>query len=484
MGLATQLATVDAPGILRQMFGSTILPRAAEVHVDVGVVAIAFALAALTTLLFGLLPAWQLSRSRTLTLVGPGVQGGGPTTSTTRSVLVVSQLALATVLLVAAGLLVNSFTRLMTNGKGYDASNVVALQAIFPNEYPVARKAETVAALLQRLRQLPGVQAAGLARHGLLIGEVITLGRFETAATRKDPFRPRTRAVSDGFLTAMGVPLIDGRDLRPADDTGAPPVVVVNRSAAMRLFGTTRAVGQPVTWFVADVPVALQVVGVFEDVRQESLADETAPEVFVDYRQLLKILSVRPDIAPRANVLAMGFPSFAIRTEGTPVSAIPAIQRLVSTVDPNVAIDAIVPMTALVADSVARDRFAAVLLGVLAITAAMLASIGVYGVLTYLVALRTSEIGVRMALGAQRGQVLALVLRTRLVLTSVGLTLGLMGAATMARLLRGILFGITPFDPLTFVAVAVLFGLVAAAASYVPARRAAVIDPLVALRRE
>lgn len=484
--LVRQLATVDAPGIFRVMLGSTILPRAHEVHVDATVLAIACAIAAVTSVAFGLLPALHLSRTGQAGTIGLGGKQIGPAAPRTRATLVVAQLGLATLLLVGAGLLTHSFVKLAGNNKGYDASNVVALQLLFPNQYSIARKADTIDTLLTRLRQLPGVQSVGFSRHGLLLGEELTIGPFvppgrTVEEMRNDPAAPRVRSVSDGFLTAMGVPLLEGRELEPRDTATAPPVVVINRSAARRLFGPARAVGQVVTWHLGELAVQMTVVGLVEDVRQESLVQETFPEIYVDYRQFLSLLEQRPSVTPRQNEWVIGFLSFAIRTSDDS-AALPAIRQLVTAVDPNVGIDAMVPMDRLVASSVARERFAAVLLGVIAGVAGLLAAIGVYGVLAYAVAQRTQEIGLRMALGAQRAQVLVLVLRPGVMLTMAGITLGLAAAVAGTRVLQGMLFGITPLDATTFLGVSLMFGLVALLACYVPARRATKVDPMVALR--
>lgn len=182
--------------------------------------------------------------------------------------------------------------------------------------------------------------------------------------------------------------------------------------------------------------------------------------------------------------MALGFLSFAVRTRGNPATAGPAVGRIVHSVDPEAGTDAMIPMDRLVASSVARPRFYAVLLGAFAGVAGLLAAIGIYGALACAVLERTQEIGIRMALGAQRAQVLALVLRKGLILTTIGIALGLVGAAAATRSLQGMLFGITPLDPATFIAVSVMFGLVATFASYVPARRATAVDPVVALRSE
>jgi putative ABC transport system permease protein len=212
--------------------------------------------------------------------------------------------------------------------------------------------------------------------------------------------------------------------------------------------------------------------------------DEVFPEVFVDYRQLLSIFDAWGEGALRQDVIAIGFLSFALRTTDDPASAMTRVPELVGSVDPNVGIDALVPMSRLATSAVAPQRFYAVTLGVFAAVAALLAAVGIYGLLTYAVIQRTQEIGIRMAIGAQRVQVLALVLRRGLTLTAAGITLGLIASAVSTRVLQGLLFGVTPLDPRTFSFVSLLFALVATFASYLPARRATKVDALVALRTE
>ena len=483
--LVRTLATVEAPGVFRLMFGDSILPRANEVSVDWRLFGIALAIAAVTSLMFGLLPALQLSRSHGMESMGS--RGGGTlrAESRLRSALTLAQLAMATVLLTGAALLVHSFITLATFNKGYDPANVLALNLLFPDTYSTARKGETIEALLTRFRSNPDVRAAGFARHGLLIGEELYIGTFvPPGKTLADMGQRgvRSRSVSDGFLTAMGVPILQGRDLSPTDPGDAPGAIVINRSAAKHFFGDTSPIGQSMEWVVGKTQSRMTVVGVAEDVRQEEATDPLVPEIFFDYRHYLRFFSI--DRPAGQNESAIGFLSFALRTTGNPAALIPAVRENIVAIDPNIGIDAIAPMERLEASSRARQRFYAVMLGVFAAVSAVLAAIGVYGVLAYAVAQRTKEIGVRMALGAQAGQVLALVMRRGLALTVAGVTAGLIVAASAARSLESMLFGITPFDPSAFAVVAIGFAIVAAVASYVPAKRATRVDPVVALREE
>ena len=484
--LVRQLATVEAPGIFRLMFGANILPRANEVAIDWRLFAIAFTIAAITAFTFGLLPALQLSRADHLRAMGSRGGGRSRGESHLRSALTLAQLTLATVLLTGAALLAHSFMKLSTFNKGYDPVNVLAFNLLFPDTYSTAQKGETIARLLERFRANPGVRSAGFARHGLLIGEELYLGAFvppgKTLAEIEKERGVRTRSVSDGFLAAMGVPIVEGRDLSPADSGDAPGAIVINRSAARHFFGDTNPVGQSMNWVFGKSQSQMTVVGVAEDVRQETATDALVPEIFVDYRQFLSFNA--NDLPARHNEFAIGFLSFAIRTAGAPSAMIPAVRESITAVDPNIGVDAIAPMEQLEASARARQRFYAVILGVFAAVSALLAAIGVYGVLAYAVSQRTKEIGVRMALGARADQVLTLIMRRGLLLTVIGVGLGLSAAAAGARSMESMLFGIKPLDPATFAAVAIGFALVAALASYFPARHATRVDPAVTLRDE
>jgi putative ABC transport system permease protein len=489
--LVKRLATIDAPGIFRLVFGATLLPRANEVGVDLRVLGIAFGTAAITCLIFGVLPALHLSRTTHPDAMGSRSGSSGRGESRMRAALAVGQMVMATMLLVGAGLLIHSFARLTSVETGFDPSHVLAAQLVFPADYSIARKTETIGAILTRLGALPGVEAAGFSRAGILITEELIVGAlvphghtFEDI--RAAPAKPRVRSVSDAYLNAMGVRIAAGRSLAATDTANAPVAIVLNRTAARTMLGSANPVGQSVDWYAgAHGPVVpATIVGIAEDIRNTTPDREVFPEAYVDYRQLLAVQQKWGDTVQQQDTVSIGFLSFAIRTAGDPAAAIPSFTRAVRDADSNVGLESIMPMERLVASNVARQRFYAVMLSVFAAIAAILAAIGIYGVLAYAVAQRTREIGIRMALGAQRVQVLALVLRSGAVLTVAGIALGLAGAAAGARLLQGMLFGITPLDPQTFIAVSLLFGLVATIASYLPARRATHVDPMVALRSE
>ena len=482
--MVRRLATVNAPGIFRLMFGVNILPRANEVSVDWRLFAIAFAIAAMTAFTFGLLPALQLSRANHLRSMGTRGGSASRGESRLRNALTLAQLTMATVLLTGAALLAHSFVNLSTFDKGYDPTNVLAFNLLFPDTYSTPRRGEVIEQLLTRFRANPGVRAAGFARHGLLIGEELYIGRFvPPGKTLADvDFGTRTRSVSDGFLTAMGVPILQGRDLARSDSGDAPGAIVINRSAAHRFFGDANPIGQSMDWVVGKAQLKMTVVGLAEDVRQEEATDPLVPEIFFDYRQYLRFIDA--DTPQRQNEGGIGFLSFALRTAGDPSASIPAVRESIAAVDPNIGIDAIAPMEQLEASSRSRQRFYAVMLGVFAVVSAVLAAIGVYGVLAYGVTQRTREIGVRIALGAGAGQVLALIMRRGLLLTAIGVAIGLAIAAAGARSIESMLFGIKPLDAPTFIAVASGFTIVAALASYFPARHATRVDPAVTLRDE
>jgi putative ABC transport system permease protein len=484
--LIERMARVDAPGVFRFSLGGSILPRAQELAIDSRMFAIAVGITALTAVAFGLLPALHLSRSSPLRALGARGGGAGREASRLRAALAVGQLVMATVLLIGAGLLIHSFARLLAVDRGYEPGKALAFQLVFPPEHSIARKVEAIEGILSRLRAAPDTLAAGFSRHGILIGEQINIGTFVPQGRTLDEMSarplPSLRPVSGGYLTAVGARMVEGVDLNPGD-AGSLPGIVISRSTA-RIFGPGRQIGRIVEWHWKDVRVPLQVVGVVADLRNTKPELEPFPEVFIDYREVLKVQQRLAEAPLWQHERALGLLSFSVRTRTDPAATAALVGRVVRDVDSTAGIDAILPIEQLVASSVARPRFFAVLLGLFAAVAGLLAAIGIYGVLACVVEQRTQEIGIRMALGAERRQVLSLILRRGLVLTGVGLALGLGGAAAGAGLLQSMLFGITPLDPATFAVVALLLGAVALVASYVPARRATRVDPLTAIRMD
>ena len=492
--LVREFASPHAQGVFQLAFGGSMLPRLHEITVDARLLALAMGLAAITALLVGALPAFRLSRTdyaQVMNYRGAGGQGGaGRVDARARSVLVVAQMIVATMLLVGAGLLINSFSRLARVNPGWNASGLLMFYLVMPQDYSTARKAELINTLLTELRQQPEVKGVGYTYAGPLLGIVDTVGIFVPPGRTPDEMRanpqdnPHTRAISHDYLQTMGARLVSGRWFEPSDDAAAPPVIIVNRTVMRRLFNNEDPVGRLVHLDGRMEYAPQQIIGVVEDMRQSRLDAEPTPQVFMDYRQMLAFTQARKMPTAAQERLSFGFLSFFVRTDRDPAKLMPTVRALVNRVDAAAGIDVMLPMEQLVASSLTRQRFYAILLGVFAAIAAVLGAIGIYGVLAYAVGQRTQEIGIRMALGAERGAVLGMVLRRGIVLTTIGIVLGLAGAAALTRYLTGMLYDLTPLDPPTYAAVAILFATVALIASYLPARRATRVDPVVALRHD
>lgn len=493
VALVREFGSPHAQGAFQISFGGAMLPRLHEIVVDSRVLGLAIAFSLATALLVGTVPALRLSRTDRLHALGYRSAGGqsGATHGDMRlrDVLMVGQLAMATMLLVGAALLINSFNRLARVDPGWKASGVLTFYLVMPQDYSTARKAGLIERVINELRALPRVQSAGFTYAGPLLGLVDQFGTFVPPGRTPDEMRgnpdnPQIRAVSHDYLQTMGVRLIAGRWFDARDDAAAPEVIIVNRLVVQRLFGNENPVGRLVHLDGRMEFAPQQIVGVVEDMRQSRLDLEPAPQMFVDYRQVLALTQARKMPTAAQERLAFGFLSFVVRTAGEPAELMPVVRSLVARVDPSAGIDAMLPMEQIVASSLTRQRFYALMLGIFAAIAAALGAIGTYGVLAYAVARRTNEIGIRMALGAQRGDVLRLVLRRGAILAVVGIVLGLAGAVTLSRSLTALLYGLTPLDPTTYVEVVSLFAVVTALASYMPARRAAKVDPMDAIRCE
>ena len=469
--LATTISRIDLT--------ANAIPRFDSVGIDLTVLTFTIVSSVVTGMVFGLAPALVHSR------VDPvqGLKGAEASTSRRnwpwrpglRQFLVVSEVALAMVLLVGGGLLIRSFVKLSTINPGYDADGVLTFQVSLPTSgYTDARLRSFAEAMVDRLRALPGVEAAAYANQLPMVNLWDTAGGLWTSADparKPSPIGPDARFVSRDYLRVFGIRVLAGRGFNDGDGAGQPRVLLVNQALANRDFAGQSAIGRTV--FVGRDVVPWEIVGIVDDVRQFGPERAPAPQFFADLRQW-----------PGAGVLFPVGAYYAVRTSGDAQAVIANARAIASVLDKEAALFNVAPMTAIVANAVVRPRLYAVLLGSFAAAGVVLALIGIYGVMAYSVTQRTREIGIRMSLGAGRGNVLALVLSQSLTLTAIGIGLGLAGAAAISRSLETLLFGIAPLDAVTFVTVALMFVCVAALASYLPARRAAKVDPLVALRCE
>jgi predicted permease len=454
------------------------MPRVAEVGVDARVLAFTMVTALATGLGFGLAPALRASRPTLQTVLGATRNAGGNLIRRRLSeLLVVGQIALGVILVAGAGLLIKSFWRLHQVDLGFRAEQVIAADVPIPAfASDTASRARTFYAdVLERVRAIPGVRSVGIASV-LPFGGVGSMQSSFAADIEAHPVVPggnvpmlvRT-VVSDDYFRTLGIPLRRGRGFTSADRDSTAAVAVVDELTAQRLWPNADPIGQrfrPV-W----VTPWITVVGVVGTVKRDSLNSDGEVSVYL----------------PTGNTAGFVFPSqmtIVVRTESR-VSAVASLLRAaVASVDASVPVKAVRPFTDLIDNSAARARFAMLLLATFAAVALTLGAVGVYGVVAYAVERRTREIGVRMALGARASDVLAMVLREGGTLTGIGIALGLSGALGTSRVLSGFLFGVTTTDPLVFVSVPAVLALVAVGACVIPARRAARVDPVTAIRSD
>jgi putative ABC transport system permease protein len=396
-----------------------------------------------------------------------------------RALLVVAEIAMAMVLLIGGGLMIHSFAKLVNADSGYESSNVLTFQVRRPASRSSTTELVSVSELLpQDLSSAPGVRAAAYAAHLPLLMLKVNMG-FRTSAAERipepadgpapaTPFFPDIRVVSHGYFATLGIPLTAGRGFRESDGADAPRVVVVNDAFASARFPGQNPIGR-LLFGPGERP--WEIVGLAGDVRQQGADRPPEPQIFIEYRQW-----------PLPGIQNPLY--YVVRTEGEPRRMLPAIRSLVTRRDSEATLENTATLDELVASAMARPRLYAVVLGIFAGVAAVLAAVGIYGVVAFSVAQSTREIGIRVALGAGRREVLALVLRHGLVLAAAGSAIGVAGAVAATRLLQGMLFGLAPLDAPTYVAVLGFFAGVALLASYLPARRALRVDPLVALRHD
>jgi predicted permease len=488
-----EFGSPNAPGPFRISFGGAMLPRLNEVHADAKLLVLAILLTGLTAMLVGIVPALRGSRvgqAHAMNQRGATGQTGARRGGLgLRDALVVGQLGIAIILLIGAGLLINSFGKLSRLDPGWNASGVLNFYLVMPQDYPTVRKAALVENVLSELARIPEVRSAGFTYAGPLLGLIDTLGVFVPQGRTVDEMRdrpdtPHIRAVSHDYLQTMGVRLLAGRWFEARDDALAPPVIIVNRTVMRRFFNDENPVGQMVHLDGRMDQPPQKIIGVVDDMRQGRLDQDPAPQLFVDYRQMLALTQARNLPTAVQERLALGFYSFVVRTDRDPATLSPAVRSLIVRVDSTAGIDAMLPMEELVSASLTRQRFYALLPGIFAVIATVLGAVGIYGVLAYAVGQRTQEFGVRLALGARPRDILTLVLRRGILLTALGIVTGVAGAVALTRYLRGMLFEVTPLDPTTYLTVTLLFAAVALVAAYLPTRRATRLEAAVALRSE
>ncbi len=470
-GLAGVLLAIWGMDLLKSI-GAQTVPRLREVNLDLTVLALTFVVSVGTGIIFGLVPGLASGNPELTEALKEGGRGSteGRRRNRLRSLLVIGEVALALVLLTSAGLLMKSFARLQNVNPGFNPGNVMTAEISLPklkygsNEAVVQFTDE----LHRRISALPGVQFAAFTAILPLSG-TNSDSSFAIEGRPSGPNDPSPdeeyREVSPDYFRALETPLLQGRFFTSADNASAPSVIIVNQAFAKKFWPTESAVGQRITFGnPRKDPKWVTIVGVVGNIRHQGLDLEPKPEMYVPWAQ-----------DPYTT------PILVVRSAQDPRSLVPAIRSQVQAIDPAQPIANIRAFNNVMADSIAPRRLSVVLLGVFAGVAVLLATVGIYGVMSFLVVQRTHEIGVRMALGAQRLDVLKLVIGRALRLVIAGSVIGLVMALFSTRALRALLYSVNVFDAPTFVLVTFLLAFVALAASYLPARRATKADPMVAL---
>jgi predicted permease len=451
------------------MLGSAQLPRAAEIGLDPAVLLFALALSMLTGLIFGLVPALRATSTDLQTALREGGRGSSSARGhRLRAGLVVGEVAVAVILVVGAGLMTRSFLQLLHVDLGFRPDHVLVVNYSIGDAHQGTRGQFRgyYSEVLDRVRAVPGVVAAGATKAIPFRGsgervDFVPEGMV-LASGQEAPTVPLIH-VSDGYFHAIGTRVIAGREFERSDDDKAPVRFVVNEAFAKKYFPDRPAVGRTLTSGTDQIPI----IGVVGDIRQESVEEPAQPTVYIHTLQNLR---------SQANLV--------VRTRGVPLVMARAIEDAIWSVDRDQTITSVFTLSSAVGEAVARPRLLTTLLALFGVLGALIGGIGLYGVLAYFVTQRRREIGVRVALGADSASVLRMVVRRGLWLAGVGLIVGLAGAAMLTRFMRSVLYGVGTTDPATFVGVAAVLLGVAFLASWIPARRAARVDPLIAMRAE
>jgi len=456
--------------------GKEDIPRAIHVGMDWRVLGFTLGVSLLTGLLFGLAPAFHSSKTELVESLKEGARGtsAGSFANVFRKALVVIELGFAVLLLTGAALLIQSLWRLQRVNSGLHPENVLTFNATLPEiKYKSAAQSQFFIDLKQRLEATPGVQSASTIYPLPLSGERFVIS-FEIEGR---PLPPKDHPSGDffttgvGYFKTMGIPIIKGRHFDERDKHGSTPVVIINEAFARQHFPNEDPIGKRmkpgISTYDDENSVMREIVGVVGDVRNRNLSTESKPAYYVPQTQV-----------PFSQMVTV------VKTAGEPHGLVSAATKEVAAMDPDVPLFGVKSMDEYLSTSVAAPRFSTTLLSIFAGVALVLTVVGLYGVMSYSVAQRTNEIGIRMALGAQSRDVLLMIVKQGSMLIVLGLAIGLFGAFLLTRVISSLLFGVTAKDPFTFVAVSVLLAIVALLACYIPALRATKVDPMNALRCE
>ncbi len=459
---------------LLRSFGPQDVPRLSEVQINSAVVIFTFAVGVISTLVFALVPALQVTRPDVNAALQEGTRSGsGPESHRLRGVLVVAQVALSLLLLAGAGLLIKSFANLSNTDPGFDPTKVMTADFVLPRgKYPnPEQQRQFFERFLPQLAALPGVESVGGASplpfsHNDSANSFWIAGRPDPGPGNH-PDASNLTVAGDYFQT-MRIPLLAGRLFDRRETKDATRVAIVNDALVQKFFPNTNPLGQHLLIDQENAPTSVEIIGVVGDSRHDSLAVAPKPEYYLPLAQ-----------DPRRG-MPLVFRTSMANLSGLQVS----LRRIIQGMDRDIFVPELVPMRQLIGGTLAQPRFNTLLLGSFAAVALALAAIGIYGVIAYSVAQRTREIGIRMALGAQRGDVLRMILRQSMIIIGIGLTIGLSGAFALTRWMGSLLYGVSAHDLSIHGLVLILLAAAGLIASYIPARRAMAVDPMVALRYE
>jgi len=472
-----------AAGLLFAQLGTSMLlamkpeelARLSGIHMDTRVLLFVLVVSVLTGIMFGMAPVWISARAE----VAEGLKESGRSTTgsamgrSIRGILGTSELAVALVLLVGAGLLIKGFSRLRSMNPGFNSANVMTMYLQLPTTRysEIPKRTQFRRELLTRLNSLPGVQAAmvsDIPLGGNYVGHRFVIDGRPPVAVGGEP-EAQTLLVMGNYFPVMQIPLHAGRDFTPLDREGQPLVAIVNEEMAREFFPHEDPIGMRIRWAGATgLPRWMTVIGVVGDVKHSGLNQPTDPAVYTPFSQ--------------SDEAWTRFMTLAIRAQDASPGLVEQVKKQIWSLDGQIPVGDVHAMDELIAVSLAQQRFNMLLLGIFAALALILAAVGIYGAMAYAANQRTHEIGIRTALGAQRSDVLRLVMRDGAKIALFGIASGIVGALALTHLMASLLFEVKPTDPATFAAVAILLAFVVLAACYIPARRAMRVDPMVALR--